>query len=1291
MTEPSNRPLALPAALARDPGMREFAERVALMLQPFPRALDDFPRLLDAWRTDSAWLDWLTQITGAPGTAQWDEAARRAAIESAASLTARQGTHEALVREAALLGWELSVSDPGQVSMPNQPLGPRRPLVVALAWSPADAIRLVTARPQLDAMVRRHCPAHVPHTVVVSEGFAPSAALSLPPGLVGDTQPHQTVFFYGPHLESDQTVGYDLSVPAPVPGSRRLDERWSGLNQLGENGRDFTKGYIDGTAYYPEFGFYLISGERVARWDKSALAFTKIATLSEVFPGLPRPADDPEQPRITQPIVDDVLSVPSGINKGLYVFSGEDSYYYTSPGAKNPNKKKIKELYTSDLPPEFHRDLDAVAEDPLREGVHFLINGPQCAEIDGFAYKATHLIRDIWPGLPVRTASGQIGGGALTIGAELVPLHVGFRISYFARTLSEGAWVYLYEGTKKPSGELTGLDPVSQKKAPGSAGTLMFEDDVLTSPGSYTFYYIDPAFNKLLSDPAEFTAILKKEDYGTFALKGGNIANRKSPAFTCQTPYPRGAALSLYSAGDRTSDLDEAQKDVPTPLLSKPIRQTTGAQEVATSQTFPPGPYKAYLLARDGHAFLAEPLKDITLALDAGDVGTLKLEGTADNGKGTIPLGDKTVVSYTSISTEKWTTGTLHVFPQTSQDAPANTLPSVAAVTSFAVKLDTPYTLPSPLPVGGYTSYFCAGKAWLAEPKRFTVTAPLSSGKLTIKTSSSGGSPNVLTYATQYADPHNQIVVVPEFNAQDPTINTDASQWTGCVYRTAASEQSGTITITAADLLPPNSPLEAMPGIYCVHFLTATGGPLAEPELIKVTLNPSQYESLRIASPANPDKDITTKGPVKLEFTNKYFSPQHPHHIYIVGPKGSIHNGITEENRTTLEISKNLYPGKHTVNYWAYPVPLAEPISFLVHAAPSEGKLAPPATAPYMGDKITIGYETKFSEIAGYAEDNRVEIYRTSDQPGKDKPVQSLKVAGKKGTVEAAGLTSDDYRVHFLGKDDSVLAPAQALTVKARTVILHIADSTQDSWTATPTELTGCTTSGQSSIPPTPDNANTTYVNVTFTQNALVDQLSATLTCEHPEHDQKVNIKWTMKTADESTLYTVDGPEGLTAQFSLDQNTWSSTATCLKGDSGGGPTAEIWVKLQNIKHRSLSITLDNTLTFPMNLEGTPTAINAVAKDSAKPESVGTGETKKFTYTAVASPDDSSGTVTYKFKRPDRDQEEVLVLAWTSHPGKTPPEYTIKLPDEASIEAGSSWIIDGTDREPTLRPRGQTTT
>ncbi|MFC5803169.1 phage tail protein [Streptomyces formicae] len=1280
-TKPTKPTLALPAALARDPVMREFAERLALMLEPFPRALEDFPRLLDAWRTDPAWLDWLSQITGAPDTPQWDEAARRAAVEAAAALAAQQGTHEALIREAGLLGWELSISDPGQVTTTDQWFGPRRSLVVALAWSPADTVRLVSARPQLDAIVRRHCPAHVPYTVVVGEGFTPSAALSLPSD-VGDTGQPRTVFFYGPHPEGDQTVGYDLSVPAPVPGPRRLDARWSGLAQLGSVGKNFGKGsagHIDAAVCYPDLGFYLISGDEVAVWDKSAEAFNKIAGLNSIFPNLPRrqatqALDGTVAIRI--PLIDDVLSIASGNDKGLYVFSGEHSIRYSSPGATNPETKTIKELYTTDLPPEFHRNLDAVVEDPFREGIHYLIKGPQCAEADGFTYKATHLIRDLWPGLPVRTASEQTGGGALTIEATLVPLHSGFRLSYFARALTEGAQVYLYEGTKKTSGELAALTPVGQKPAPGSVGNVLFEGSVLTSPGGYTLYYADPAFNKWLSDPAEFTAILKKEDYGTFSLKGdagGKTANRKNPVFTCQTRYPQGATLSLYNADEKASELDQAQKEIPTPLFSKPIATISDSQDVTADKTFPPGPYKAYLLARDGHAFLAEPLKDIALTLDPSAIGTLHLGGTeADDQKGTIPLDRKPVISYTPSGDETWTSGTLHIFPQTPQDASPNTLPAAAAVLTYdTVDLKSPFTLTGSLQVGGYIAYFCAGKAWLAKPKRFTVTAPAASGELKVKTPSSNGTANVLTYTTKYADNGNRIVVIPEHDTKPPEINTDLSQWHDCVYHLAATKQNDEITITAADLLPQASSLEAMPGVYDVHFVTDTGAPLAAPTKISVTLAPSQYETLRITDPEHPETGITTASTVTVEYTNKYFSPNHDHHIAVNGPAGWITNTKIQQGQTRQTIPVASKPGRYTINYWAYPVPLAAPLAYLVHAAPA-GAITLPQTSPNVGDKISVGYQTEFPWTEGTSDPNRIEIYNKNDQPGKSQPVQSLKAPGKTGTVEAVGLPGGQYRVHFLGKDNSTLAPAQDIEVKARTVILHIADTTHDRWTVKPVSLKDCRAGNESTVPATPIKGTPAYTDVTFTQSTVTNEMSGTLECTHPEYDQKLNITWTMKTADESITYKTTDSDELTAKFSSDKTTWNNPA------SGTGPNAQIWVNLQNAKHRTLSATITNTFPFVLQLKEAPQPDNATP--TTAPQDIPKEEAKKFTYTTDSSPEDSKGTVTYKFTPPDKP-EQTLTLSWASHPDKKPPEYTFTLPDKATIEGDKNvWTINAVPKD-----------
>ncbi|WP_102922534.1 phage tail protein [Streptomyces noursei] len=1280
MTEPSKRPLPLPTVFAHDPVMPEFAERVALMLEPFSRALEDFPRLLDAWRTDTTWLDWLSQITGAPGTAQWDEAARRAAIESAAALAARRGTHEALMREAALLGWELSVSDPGQVTTTQQPATatppvPRRPLVVALAWPQADTVRLVTARPQLDAMVRRHCPAHVPYTTVVAEGFTPSAAMTLPANWAKG-QP-RTVFFYGPHPDADQTVGYDLSAPAPVPGARRLDTRWEGLDELREEGDTFKTGEIHGAACYPESGFYLISHEKVATWDRSAQKFTRISKLTDVFPELPKRAGAGS---ITHPAVDDILSVTSGSTTALYVFSGEHSYCYARPGAK-PDKQTIADRYTSDLPPVFHRDLDAVVEDPYRN-VHYLISGPQCAEIEGFTYKATHLIRDIWPGLPVRTTTEQTGGGALNL-ATLIPLNTSFKLTYFTRTHLEGAQILLLEGPKKTLSQLMSIKQSEfQILAPGESGSITLPKEALKSPGTYTLYYMVLAFNRPLADPVEFTAILDSKNYGRLGLAdGGDSTLREKPRFTCQTPYATGATLAMYSTYDQASNLSQEDKEIPPVTFSKPIKETDNEQKVETEETFTPGPYKAYLLARDGHAFLAEPL-DITLTLASEKIGKLNLGGTrANNTDGTIPQSQSLTISYTPNAQENWPKGTLHVYRQTAKDADPNKLPEASPLCSYRVEdLTQPFAVKDSLMVGSYTAYFCTGKAWLAHPKRFTITAPIDSGSLTLETPSSKGTSNILTYATRYQDDGNQIVVFP-LNDGKPAFNTNASKWEGCVYSVPAQLKQEKITITAANLAPASHDVPVVPGTYRVHFVTGTGAPLAQPIEIDVTLGEGQLGTLTV-SPEHPETAIKVERPtpINLKYTAGYLG--YSNRITITAKEGGlIYEKSVSDKKGDLDIlesdlksGNHWRPGAYVVNFCAADrVIIAKSRQFIVNASTNDGEITLPGTSPRIGEDFTIGYKTEFPQTEGYPARNRIEIYRKGDSVNC---LQKLDTQGTSGNVTAKGLEGGDYQICFLGKDDSSLATPKTLNVQPRTVTLRIVDNTYDSWTASVQNPLSCSVGSVKNVTARPSGGSAgELTTITFTQGKLADQLSATLDFKPTEKNQetgrKLTIEWTMQTKDNSVTYKYSGSDGLTASFAVQENIWGheNPLTLPRNTIGTGPDSQVWVALSNNKHRTFSTTIINNLPFAFNIEETPVATNANAiSGDSKPANISANDRNTFTYAIQSSDAEASGGVKYKFTRLGSDKEEHLALRWYSHPGEGGAKCKFEsLPHDAKIE------------------------
>jgi phage tail-like protein len=395
MTQPLPRDtLALPAVFAKDTVMQEFAAAVAQLLVPYDRALDDLPRLLDSWRTDPDWLDWLSWASDAPDSRSWPDASRRAAIESAAVLAAARGTRQALDREAGLLGWELSIADPGSIVVGNEALGPRRPLVVSLACSPADEAGLAVARSRLERMVERHCPAHIPRRVLVAEDFSPTAGLCLP-------EDGRTFFFYGPAAAGDQVVEYSFTARTPIAPPSALEQQIVKELAILEQQGSLSMTGVDAAAWH-QLGFLAISGNRVFLWDVKKYGttggFTVQKDLTAMFPS-PSGSERPEH-------VDDILTIRSGTGSGYYVFRGEycDWYPFDKVGqAPDTGAALISSIYTNGLPPLFHQNLGAVIEDPVRPGIHYLLSGPQCAEIEEFTYVKTHQIRDVWPGLPVRT------------------------------------------------------------------------------------------------------------------------------------------------------------------------------------------------------------------------------------------------------------------------------------------------------------------------------------------------------------------------------------------------------------------------------------------------------------------------------------------------------------------------------------------------------------------------------------------------------------------------------------------------------------------------------------------------------------------------------------------------------------------------------------------------------------------------------------------------------------------------------------------------------------------------
>ncbi|MFC5802920.1 RICIN domain-containing protein [Streptomyces formicae] len=1268
---PSTR-LALPSVLARDPVMRQFAEAVGRLLSPFHTALADFPRLLDPWRTDPGWLRWLAQVCDAPELSQWGEPAQRAAIESATALTAERGTLNALRHQASLVGWELSVSDPGWVKtaaeLPSEAEDhPREGLAVALAWPPSETLDQHAARSLLQSMAQANCPATVPLNIFLGEGYTPTAGLTLPAAFQAHSGGARTVFFYSPGSSAiDPTVGYDLTARRPVPGPSRLDQRWKGLDTTGLT--DFVKDAIDAAAYVAEKNcFLLVAGQKVAHWDGTGQRFTRVYDLNTVFPGL------------GSTTVDDILSVTSGNKKGLYVFSGDTYQHYPSPfTATGKSSHKIKDLYTGELPAEFQRDLDAVVEDPDQDGVHYLLAGPRCAEIHGFAYRATHFIRDLWPGLPVRTSSAQTGGGALGV-SELVTTGQPLTVSYYTRGRSSGAQISLYAASKVPFDDRKSLGaPVASRPATESSGSVTIPGTGIQTPGVHTLYYGDPAFGTWLADPAEFTAILPEN-----IRKQGKITLPQAPesgspiTFTWEgipKAWQQGAAVVVYRGKGPQTQTPSEQAPAAGPLALLTRVAGPSGLAIAPEPGLPPGEWTAFLVARGHSAWLADPAL-FTVTLAPLDYGTLTL---TNGSQGSLPAGIDPVftVAHSVPVGRQRADGRLRIYP--GQDIPqANQLPARDAAWTASVSASSSHyeAKTTGLVPGGYTAYWTAGAspAWLAPPLLFNVEIdPDKPGTLSIKPDQ--GNTTDITYSVPYSFTGKNIITVFEcINgiAEKPVINTGKGTW-GAKAILDAPSQHGSTTLNPASF---KENLWA-PGDYRIHFTGSGGGKLAEPQIYYATLTTPPPKGIQLDTA--PDL-ITDQSDIKVKFSTKY---QHEKNYYTtrVGDKQPAGLEIEKANQKgdeqSVTLSKKYLPGKYTIYFFARSsekVQLAEPATFLVHAAKTTADSVEIVTKSLtFGDPIKINYSTRFggNTTPGYnSSNNKIKICAQNEEEFK-----SQAATKKTDTVEFPGdLPPGSYTVHLTGKDGSQLAAPVRFNVAQRTMTFKITDATNDVWDVrhSPVDCTGTTPPG--TIPATTGNPNPAII--TYTQGNANAAMSGSMTFTAKDTGpETITVRWAMQ-QNGSVAYSTQGAATLAAEFSPNgTSSWATSSTPASGAPGGGPHAEMHVRLSNQRHRSVSVTYQNFLPWTLARQSAPPPTNAEPSGTLPDQVPQNATSTPCTYTVISSAAPASGTATYQFTQPGQQNQQLVTLSWTSPPYPGRPIYRITPPTGATVQTTGLTIL-----------------
>lgn len=1243
--------------------MQKFAMAVGRMLAPFRRVLADFPRLLDAWRTDPAWLAWLSQVSGAPDLTQWDEAAQRAAIECAPSLAVSRGTLTALLQEASLLGWEVSVADPGWAQpAKDMPADLRRfPLAVAIAWPPESSLDLPSVRDRLTRLARDNSPASLPVTVLVGEGNSPTAALTLPAASHAVSGDARTVFFYGPTAPADQTVGYNLASRHPVPGPSPLAERWEGLNNRGEG--KFAQGSIDAAVYSPEAnGFFLFSGQQAARWDEKSASFTSIESTRDLFPGLG-----------TSHISGVLYAAQPGGNKVLHVFSGTSCYRYKhfgEQGGEN-NRIEIQQLYSPNLPEQYVHDLTAVVDDPYQENVHYLISGPMCAEIDGFTFKASHLIRDLWPGLPIHTSSHERGGGSLST-TEFIVFGEDVRVSYYTRSPWKDGTVYLHTGPGVTVENVHTLKNfLAEIKASGVSGDIIIPHATIKTPGIHALYYGSPSFDSWSSNPHEFTVILPESLLSNCQFEVYSNPATCGTAIECgwlipEDEWREGASVAFYRQSENSRLFEQNNRVVAsTPPASEPtllpsvheFSDNSGTLTIP-NPSLPPGLYAAFLLACGGRATLTYGAP-LVIDLPPHGRGTLKLRG---RDAASVPPDETVTFDLTPGQADNypWPDGMLCIFAGQDPYTPDRNPVSRESIG----KDQRQYTTQSFLP-GGYTARWSPKDEFLllADQLDFTVTTNSAwYGKLEAQPSS--GTDINLNYSTTYIPTSANIISIFEKTSDaqaGPQINTRKESWgSSAIHVVGTATPSGSVTIRAGDFSEA-SPWA--PGDYIIHFTGSGGGGLAEPIPFCATL-PSLPEALTI----DPSENITDQ--ITATYRTDYSSPRDMLEIYegaydgasLQKPDGApFLQHPAQQGRDIIALS-DLTPGRYTLYYTARGsrALLAQPKTFLRNTSTGEtGSIEIPGGKTYtLGDHIVIGYKTQFSDKDSKVKENRIRAVQNNRE------IAYQEAHDDSGKVDLGALPAGSYQIEFTGKDGSTLAPPLPLTVHARTIALTFRADKNDNWNLTKQTLKDCTSSVPLSEHPTVTNQKAQVITYTQESSKTV-AMSGTLTFTSTDR-RAVNVTWAMADGGEVS-YTATGPKGI--QVTLAPSTLLSTTaqTVTPVPSPNGPYAQATVSLTDTQHPPIVETWQNHLPFALTLaQNQPVSDNSTIKITPAP-TIDAGGTSSIEFTTTISSLPSQGSVTYTFIPQGKTDPQHITLLWKKTPNN-PPTYTFTIPPGAEIKA-----------------------
>ncbi|MFE3584279.1 hypothetical protein [Streptomyces vinaceus] len=1291
------RRISLPAIYAQDPVMQELADRVEALLSEASDALERLPSLLEAWQTDPAWLAWLREISGAPGSVNWPLDSQRAAIERAPALVAGRGTRNALDSAAALLGWELSVADPGEAStLSAAGFGRRRSLVAGLAWDPSQVLSLPSARVRLTQLVKDHCPAHLPCEGVVTSG-SPRTALARPEQSGSRAQ---ILFVYGSGRDEevekalDEAVAYDPAVPAPLEGRHRIADHWANFPPgilPDDHLKDFTLDAVIGATRDPRPGsegsFWVFTEAKAWYWQAhdDIQGFQVPIALHDLFP-------PPKEDSLVNTAPDDAVTVSGAKDpnrNGVYVFiRNRYRCYDFEPKAAKGTLKSEGEIsaLVNRLPPFFTQDLDSAVEDPRDPSVFYLLSGPECARVKDFEFVSRHMIRDLWPGLPVRTSYATTGGGKIKPVNELIPIGHAVGVSYYTHRPQAAGVISLCNGPIQdvaPSRLTKVLQPV---KVTAQDGEVTFAPDKLSNPGVHSLYYADMAFDISLAEPAEFTAILDKSQYGTLHLAGTDpvMAPRENPDFSVTTEYANDHnQLIIYTdhgSGPKTQEKPpHALRTARCLVLPAEKNQT-----FTDKHAYYPGGYQAFLVAPGGLAWLANPL-DFTLVLKPNQYGNL-----TGQGDGYLPALNP-ILTYQS-QEGTYADRRIELFKGQPKDQD-NHLPDekqrlhvIDLVSTQTTDSGVAHIAPDPgqpLTAGGYTAYFLAGltgTAWASKPLHFTVKTS-TPGTLTLTSQeSTQGTPIVLS-SSYKGTPDDKIFIFKGASAPPPKINTAAESWTGRITIKDLSN-SGTVTLEYTDLTQPSQTAErdpqlagpVAPGPYTAYHLGNSGGILTNPQGFIATLPPDKYGHLTISNPQTgnplPATDIT------FSYETKYPDPGNAVKIFPgqhspkpdQSPEAPEEPTILPAIKSTETVKTQLPPRGYTAYFQARGSRawLATPVPFTVEA-PDSGKLSLPGlsggTTSVEGNTIQVHYETPHQHTG-----NWIGIFATTTPaptantaPQQTNPLAQHSATKDTETVDIPvnKIPPGDYMIYLLGDSCGKLAPPITLKIEKRTIAFTVDSDTLDSWeldsTLTNQLSTRCTTGTATAI--IKKMAPQTIV---FTSTGPESPMTATLVFKHKEYNQPLKITAVMDSSGTVTYSTSDLPHGLKAEFQ--PATTKPNNAYAASDDGGGFHSCMHVTLGNTTHRTVNITAHNTLPAALvpRIDSTKTG-NCIA---STPEQVKTGELKTISTVATDSDQPMTCSVTYEYTT--ENKVHAVTVAWASTPGHTKPTYTITTEPEMKV-------------------------